>query len=91
MPNSSEMQLDRREAIRQLLQKKPAATQKSLVEALVQRGFVATQSSVSRDLREIGAIKSEKPKGRIWPESMIRSPRTTVRARSMNSTESAIG
>ena len=58
MPNSSETQADRREAIRQLLQKKPAATQRSLVDALVQRGFVPTQSSVSRDLREIGAIKS---------------------------------
>jgi transcriptional regulator of arginine metabolism len=58
MPNSSETQADRREAIRQLLQKKPAATQRSLVDALVRQGFVATQSSVSRDLREIGAIKS---------------------------------
>ena len=58
MPNSSEVQSVRREAIRQLLQKRPAATQKSLVEALVERGFVATQSSVSRDLREIGAIKT---------------------------------
>ncbi len=58
MPNSSEAPLNRREAIRQLLQKRPAATQRSLVDALVQQGFVATQSSVSRDLREIGAIKS---------------------------------
>lgn len=58
MPNSSETQAERREAIRQLLQKKPAATQRTLVDALVRQGFVATQSSVSRDLREIGAIKS---------------------------------
>ncbi|HEX9853200.1 MAG TPA: hypothetical protein VGA68_09305 [Woeseiaceae bacterium] len=58
MPNSAEVQLDRREAIRRLLQKGPAATQKFLVDALIERGFVATQSSVSRDLREIGAIKT---------------------------------
>lgn len=58
MPNSAEAQSDRREAIRQLLETSPAATQRSLVDALIQRGFVATQSSVSRDLREIGAIKT---------------------------------
>ncbi len=58
MPNSSETQTGRREAIRRLLQKRPAATQRSLVDALVAQGFVATQSSVSRDLREIGAIKN---------------------------------
>ena len=36
----------------------PAATQGWLVRALEDRGFVATQSSVSRDLRELGAIKT---------------------------------
>ena len=35
-----------------------ADTQRSLVDALRQQGFVATQSSVSRDLRELGAIKT---------------------------------
>ncbi len=58
MPNSSDVQLDRREAIRRLLQQRPAATQRLLVDTLVGRGIVATQSSVSRDLREIGAIKT---------------------------------
>jgi transcriptional regulator of arginine metabolism len=58
MPNSTEIQVDRRDAIRRLLLSGPAATQQSLVEALEARGFVATQSSVSRDLREIGALKT---------------------------------
>ena len=58
MPNSSEDQLQRREAIRQLLHKRPAETQQSLVSALTTLGLVATQSSVSRDLRELGAIKT---------------------------------
>jgi transcriptional regulator of arginine metabolism len=44
MPNTNHEQ--RREAIRQLLLKKPAETQGSLV------------ASVSRDLRELGAIKT---------------------------------
>jgi transcriptional regulator of arginine metabolism len=58
MPNSAEIQLDRREAIRRRLLQGPARTQQSLVDALVAQGFVATQSSVSRDLRELGAIKT---------------------------------
>ena len=58
MPNSPENQHDRREALRELLIRGSAANQQTLVDALVARGFVATQSSVSRDLREIGAIKT---------------------------------
>lgn len=49
---------ERRDAIRQLLRLGPAETQSSLVAALSARGYEATQSSVSRDLREIGAIKT---------------------------------
>jgi len=36
----------------------PASTQRQLVDALNERGQLATQSSVSRDLKEIGAIKT---------------------------------
>ena len=58
MPPTIEDQIQRREAIRQLLKQRPAETQASLVSALQDRGHIATQSSVSRDLREIGAIKT---------------------------------
>ncbi|MBT8066472.1 MAG: arginine repressor [Gammaproteobacteria bacterium] len=58
MPNSIEDQALRRDAIIALLQKRPARTQQAVVEALVNQGLVATQSSVSRDLRELGAIKT---------------------------------
>ena len=58
MPNSSEDQLQRRETIRQLLSRGPADTQQVLVDELNGRGLVATQSSVSRDLKELGAIKT---------------------------------
>ena len=58
MPPTSQEQVQRRAAIRDLLAREPAATQASLVRALEDRGFVATQSSVSRDLRELGAIKT---------------------------------
>jgi transcriptional regulator of arginine metabolism len=65
MPPTSQEQLQRREAIRDLLAKGPAATQAFLVRALEDRGFVATQSSVSRDLRELGAVKT--PEGYALP------------------------
>jgi transcriptional regulator of arginine metabolism len=58
MPPTTEEQLQRRAAIRELLLKGPAETQASLVRELRTLGHVATQSSVSRDLREIGAIKT---------------------------------
>jgi len=48
----------RRDAIRQLLLQRPAETQGSLVAALHTAGYEATQSSVSRDLKELGAIKT---------------------------------
>ena len=58
MPISQQTQSDRREAIRRLLQNGPADTQHAVVAALIAGGFEATQSSVSRDLREIGAVKT---------------------------------
>ena len=58
MPPTTEEQRQRREAICGLLSHGPAETQASLVSALENLGFVATQSSVSRDLRELGAIKT---------------------------------
>jgi transcriptional regulator of arginine metabolism len=58
MPHSPETQSERQHAIRQILETGPARTQRSLVDALNAQGFGATQSSVSRDLRELGAVKT---------------------------------
>lgn len=58
MPNSGQEQVLRRETIRQLLSRGRSDTQQALVDALRKRGFAATQSSVSRDLRKLGAIKT---------------------------------
>lgn len=58
MPNSPQEQTQRREMLRELLQSGPASTQRTLVNALSDKGLHATQSSVSRDLRELGAIKT---------------------------------
>ena len=59
MPTAAE-QSERRQTIRRLLSDSPAETQQTLVDALVELGIVATQSSVSRDLRELGAIKTQR-------------------------------
>jgi transcriptional regulator of arginine metabolism len=49
---------NRREAIRRILRQGPASTQGFIVAALIAEGFGATQSGVSRDLKEVGAIKT---------------------------------
>jgi len=72
MPNSTEEQSQRRDAIRQLLMRAPAYTQRALVDALTARGLVATQSSVSRDLRDLGAVKT--PHGYELPDAGGESP-----------------
>lgn len=58
MPNSSQEQAQRRDVIRELLLAAPADTQQTLVEELTARGLHATQSSVSRDLKDLGAVKT---------------------------------
>lgn len=58
MSNSSEMQIERQNAIQQILASGPAGTQQFLVDRLTALGFEATQSSVSRDLKDIHAIKT---------------------------------
>lgn len=58
MPLSIRTRTDRRETLRHLLEEGPAATQQTLVDALVSAGFDATQSSVSRDLKDLGAVKT---------------------------------
>lgn len=58
MPNPGSEQSVRRAAIRELLEGGPAETQQALVDELSARGIAVTQSSISRDLRDIGAVKT---------------------------------
>ena len=67
MPDPAPTSAERRRAIRELLAAGPAATQGALVDALNARGLNATQSSVSRDLRELGALKTAD--GYVLPEA----------------------
>lgn len=60
MPNSANDQESRHAALREMLRARPVTTQQALVDALTDQGLTATQSSVSRDLRELGAIKTSR-------------------------------
>ena len=57
MPSAPAQQYERRRAIARLLDEHEINRQSELVELLRAEGFVATQSSVSRDLRDLGAAK----------------------------------
>jgi transcriptional regulator of arginine metabolism len=57
MPSATLEQQERRRAIARLLEEHPVNRQAELVELLRAEGFPATQSSVSRDLRDLGAVK----------------------------------
>ena len=47
----------RQQAIRDMLEQRPVRTQHELAAALRDRGFRATQATVSRDVAELGLIK----------------------------------
>lgn len=60
MPSDREIRDRRRLAIREiLLHDEPVLHQHDLVDRLRKRGFAATQSNVSRDLRDIGAVRHD--------------------------------
>ncbi len=59
MPTSPEIQAKRRQAILEILEQQPVAKQSDFVSLLNARGLEATQSSVSRDLRELGIAKTD--------------------------------
>jgi transcriptional regulator of arginine metabolism len=60
MPSDREIRERRRQAIREiLLNEEPVEQQQDLVDRLRARGFSATQSNVSRDLRDIGAVRAQ--------------------------------
>jgi transcriptional regulator of arginine metabolism len=57
MATHPEAQTTRRDAIVRILRQTAVGRQAELVRLLHREGFEATQSSVSRDLREIGVVK----------------------------------
>lgn len=64
----------RRTAIVRLLRSSPVRRQQELVRLLKREGHAVTQSSVSRDLRELGVLKHSD--GYVLPESAETAART---------------
>ena len=57
--------LRRRDAIVRLVREEPVRSQEELQRLLARRGFEATQPTLSRDVREIGLVKT--PRGYALP------------------------
>ena len=52
------MKDDRQRAILELVRERPVHTQHELARALSERGFTATQATVSRDVQELGLVRT---------------------------------
>ena len=55
----------RRDIIRELIITEPPTSQKALVDGLAARGIQVDQSTVSRDLRELGVVRMRGRDGRL--------------------------
>ena len=79
MPISAEQREQRQQAILKILRRQHVTRQEELVELLRKRGIEATQSSISRDLRQLGITKLDqeyrpvtggrgrRTRGATWP------------------------
>jgi transcriptional regulator of arginine metabolism len=56
---------ERHAAIQRLIREQPISTQSGLVEALREQGHEVVQTTVSRDIHELGLIKMRDAKGRL--------------------------
>jgi transcriptional regulator of arginine metabolism len=52
------MKEDRQRAILDLVRRRPVHTQQELARALAERGISATQATVSRDIQELGLVRT---------------------------------
>ena len=57
MPTAPDISAKRRQAILEILEQQPVTRQSDFVQLLQAKGVDATQSSISRDLRELGITK----------------------------------
>lgn len=62
----------RQRAIRELIARRPIGSQAALADALAERGFAATQATVSRDIAELGLVKVPRAAGPVYvaPEDL---------------------
>jgi transcriptional regulator of arginine metabolism len=68
MPSDSALRDQRQREILAILREHPVGNQTELIESLAERGILATQSSVSRDLRDLGIARVA---GRYVPPAQV--------------------
>ncbi len=56
----------RQRAIRDLVDQRPIRTQQELAGALRERGFRATQATISRDVAELGLVKASRDGAQVY-------------------------
>lgn len=61
--------IQRRDEIARIIRETSSTSQQEILDLLGARGFEITQPTLSRDLRELGAIKS--PDGYVLPDSLL--------------------
>jgi transcriptional regulator of arginine metabolism len=69
MPAGAEQREQRQQAILKILRSRQVSRQEELVELLHKRGIEATQSSISRDLRQLGISKLDQEYRPVAAES----------------------
>ena len=74
MPLAPDIREKRRQAIQDILARRTVARQSDFVDLLQAEGIEATQSSVSRDLRELGIAKLDDGYGIVQQPSQFTAP-----------------
>ncbi len=78
MTPGQELKRLRQRAIRQLINSRPVASQRELVDELTAQGFDVTQATVSRDITELGLLKAPRGNGHAYVSPEDVASLTTV-------------
>ncbi len=67
------MRLDRKDAIKELINSNEIETQDELQKLLIERGFKVTQSTVSRDIKQLNILKTVNENGKYVYTTAIKN------------------
>ncbi len=70
---------ERRRAIREIVAGRPIGSQAELAGALLERGHVVTQATVSRDVAELGLVKVARGERHVYVSADDLAPRAAAR------------
>ena len=63
MHTPAALKTERQRALLEIVQKRPVRTQEEIADELMRRGFHVTQATVSRDIRELGLMRTPQHEG----------------------------